>query len=338
MSADCAWCRAPRGTGSTCARCGADYVKAETIRRFGRAGIALDSRAREPRFEVMVGPDPDVIEAIPAPRPDVADSVRELRMCIVAIPLMLLICLALGASPMGHFLRRTLFAMPLHESGHAMMAWLTGHFAIPTLWRTMSFDRGILIPLLLLGVAAGAVLRGWQTRDTLLLRTGVLFALVVAAAGLLVSDDTAAMLVVFAGDAGGMVLATLMMASFFCGRNTQLYRGNLRWGFVGIGAGAYVEIVSVWLSARQDRANLPFGEIEGVGLSDALRLSTQWGWSDTALVNRHLAVAIVCFVALAVVYARGVQRAAQAARTPVASGSAPQSRAPMRTRPRTGRA
>lgn len=336
MSAQCAWCRAPRGTGPTCARCGADYVKAETIRRFGRAGIPLDSRAREPRFEVIVGQAPDVIEAIEAPRPDVADAVREWRMSIVAIPLMLLIALALGASPTGHFLRRTLFAMPLHESGHAVMAWLTGHFAIPTLWRTMSFDRGILIPLLLLGVATPIVLRGWQTRDTLLFRAGGLFVLVVAA-GLLVSDDTAAMLVVFAGDAGGMVLATLMMASFFCGRNTQLYRGNLRWGFVGIGAGAYVEIASVWLSARQDRANLPFGEIEGVGLSDALRLSTQWGWSDTALVNRHLAVAIVCVLALALLYARGVQRAAQATRTPAASGPAPGSRTSARSRPRPGR-
>jgi hypothetical protein len=122
------------------------------------------------------------------------------------------------------------------------------------------------------------------------------------------------MLIVFGGDAGGMVLGTLLMMSFFFGKKTQLYKGSLRWGFIAIGAAAYVDIASVWLSARRDRSNIPFGEIEGVGHSDALRLSTEWGWSDGALVNRHLAVALVCFLALAVVYAWGLREAWKAAR------------------------
>src|SRR6185503_896076 len=107
----------------------------------------------------------------------------------------------------------------------------------------------------------------------------------------------------------GMVLATALMATFFFGKDTQLYKGSLRWGFLAIGAAAFVDMFAVWLAARRDFAAIPFGEMEGVGLSDATRLVDDFGWTAEAMVRRYVALGVCCLVALALVYAWGVREA-----------------------------
>jgi len=52
--------------------------------------------------------------------------------------------------------------------------------------------------------------------------------------------------------------------------------------------------------------NIPFGEIEGVNLSDPTRLTDEYGWSVIQLVDRYLLLARVCFAALLVTYVWGL--------------------------------
>ena len=40
FSSNCAWCEHPKAAGPTCSNCGADYAKAEAIKRRGKADIA----------------------------------------------------------------------------------------------------------------------------------------------------------------------------------------------------------------------------------------------------------------------------------------------------------
>ena len=240
--------------------------------------------------------------------PAVDDPGLEWKYCVGALPAML----ALGVlfHLFAPFLQRTFLAMPVHELGHAITAWLCGYFAIPTPWKTLVPDeRGFVAPLVLAGGMGWMMLRAWRAQKPGLATLG-LGVLVLGALGTLgLKYKTTQMLIVFGGDGLGMVIATALMATFFFGKDTQLYRGSLRWGFLGIGAAAFVDIFSVWLAARRDYGRIPFGEQEGGPLSDATRLVDDFGWSADQLVSRYVALGACCLLALVLVYAWGVRQA-----------------------------
>lgn len=302
----CAWCSAPRAAGPKCPRCGADYAKAEQIRRQGKA-IAVppaDEVATEPAIpSVIVGLEERTVE----------DPALELRITAFAPPAML----ALGV--LFHFLlpgaQRIFFGMPVHELGHALTAWLCGFFAIPTLWKTLMWEeRGFAAPLALAGVLVYLALRAWRADKPLFVALCAA-ALVAQAIGTLgASERTAQMLVTFGGDGMGMILAAALMATFFFGKDTQLYKGWARWGLLAIGAAAFSDMSATWLRALRERNAIPFGEIEGVGLSDPMRLIEDYGWSTKVLVQRYVTVAAGSIAALAAIYAWAVLRARRYAR------------------------
>jgi heme A synthase len=76
-----------------------------------------------------------------------------------------------------------------------------------------------------------------------------------------------------------------------------------------IGAAALVDAGNTWWAARTNVDVIPFGEQEGVGLSDPSRLTEWANWSVTQLVHRYVAVLVVCLLALALVYAWGLRQA-----------------------------
>ena len=99
-----------------------------------------------------------------------------------------------------------------------------------------------------------------------------------------------------------MVLGTLLMGTVFSGEQSWFRRGALRWGLLVIGAAAFSDVAFVWWSARRDPGEIPLGQLEGAGLSDASVLVETHGWTEQTLVGRYLAVAGICFAALAVVW------------------------------------
>lgn len=124
-----------------------------------------------------------------------------------------------------------------------------------------------------------------------------------------ITDESAQALITFAGDGGAMVFGTLLMAIFFYGKETQLYRGALRWGFLVIGASAFVDTFFTWWTARTDVNAIPYGEMEGVGLSDSSRLVEWYGWTESAMVHRYVALGVLCLVVLVIVWVRNLRRA-----------------------------
>jgi len=73
---------------------------------------------------------PSVAATLPAP----SDAFRELKYRIFALPLALLVARLVAGS--GLRFAAGMLAMVLHESGHALTAWLTGRWAVPLLWVT----------------------------------------------------------------------------------------------------------------------------------------------------------------------------------------------------------
>lgn len=216
-----------------------------------------------------------------------------------AIPVAIGLALAFHASPTGHFLQRTWLSMIVHELGHAVTAWWCGFAALPGLWKTLIPEtRSVIVPLLVLAGEAALVYAGWVTRRRVLIAAGVALALAQAAGTLGTGPHHAQAAITFGGDAGAMVLGTLLMLTFFAPADSRLVTNHLRWGFLVIGAAALVDTLSTWVSGP-----IPFGEIEGVGLSDPSKLTEDYGWSTEQLVHRYQVVGIACCVVLAAAWA-----------------------------------
>ena len=121
-------------------------------------------------------------------------------------------------------------------------------------------------------------------------------------------------LIVFAGDGGALALATILMAMFYAPRESALYKSwGLRWGFLVMGALVFTHVFRSWSGSWE---NIPFGELEGVNLSDPSLLTEMYGWSVPQLVDRYIRLGRVCLVVLAALYVWGLASAYLEMRSP----------------------
>ena len=229
-------------------------------------------------------------------------ALNELKYRIFALPLALLLARFLTGT--GFDVAAAMLAMVVHESGHAITAWLTGRWAVPLLWVTMHGDhRSWFIVLVLTAAIAFGGFLAWKAQRWGWL--GAAAALLVLELGLqTLTPFQQDALVVFGGDGGAMVLGTILMAMFYAPRTSPIYKGwGLRWGLLLIGALAFMHVFRLWSGPYE---NLPFGEIEGVNLSDPSLLTIMYGWSVLQLVDRYLLLAKFCFAGLGALYIWGL--------------------------------
>ncbi len=246
---------------------------------------------------------------------DAEDDRLELRARQLAFPVVLGGMLLLTRLPMVKGLVRIFLSMWLHEFGHALSALLCARPAFPLPWFTpVAEQRSWVLGLLLAAAfAAGAYwssrLQKWGALATFVALLGVQ-----GVGSVALSLERTETVILFAGDAGGLLLGTLFMALFYSPRESRLHQGWLRWGLLVIGAGAVADISRTWWAAHRDFAELPFGENEGMAKTDPLRLVEDHGWSETQLVSRYLALVFACAFVLAVLYGWGWVKAAAALR------------------------
>jgi hypothetical protein len=230
------------------------------------------------------------------------DALKELKYRALALPIALLVARMLTGT--GFRLMAGMLAMVLHESGHAITVWLTGRWAVPTLWVTIhGEDRSWSVVLLLAATILFGGFLAWKAQ-----RWGWVC---IAGAALLVQiiflslpNFTQGALIVFDGDGGALILASILMATFYAPRESKLYKSwGLRWGLLAIGALSFMSVYRLWSGPIED---LPFGEIEGVNFSDPTLLTDKYGWSVTQLVDRYNRLAMVCFGALVAAYLWGL--------------------------------
>ena len=119
------------------------------------------------------------------------------------------------------------------------------------------------------------------------------------------------------GEGGALVLSTILMSTFYVSRQSPLFKAQgMRWGLLVMGAMSFMYSYRLWSGPWE---NIPFGEIEGVNLSDPTRLTEEYGWSTIQLVDRYLRLARFCLVALAVLYTWGLITTYLEMRSPASS-------------------
>lgn len=289
---------------------------------FSRYQAALERAALDANQATVAVPMAKAPALSPALAPDAYftvrdndfDASRELKYRVLALPLALLV----GRWMVGTGLQMPIgmLAMVLHESGHAITAWLTGRWAVPLLWVTMhGEERSWPVVLILASAIVFGGFLAWKAE-----RWGWVC---IASAALILQLTMLSMpnpgaLIVFGGDGGAMVLATILMATFYAPRESAFYENwGLRWGLLVIGAPAFMLVFRTWSGPIED---LPFGEIEGVNLSDPSLLTEMYGWSVAQLIDRYLRLATVCLVVLLALYLWGLLSAYLETRLPSPEG------------------
>lgn len=188
-------------------------------------------------------------------------------------------------------LARTFLTMWVHELGHAASAWLCGLGAFPGPWRTpVSGARLPLVSVALLTALARSVPR------------------VAGATGLSLSPRSAGVHRV-RGRRRQPRARRRPRGDLLRGPGEPAPPRGAALGFVGIAAASVVDAFHTWLRARADPGEIPLGEIEGVGLSDAGKLTSVHGWTNTELTGRYVALGVACPAGIAILYVAGVLRA-----------------------------
>ncbi len=282
-----------------CLKCGIVFSRYQAAQEAAAKKVELAAPAAQAAAVV-----PSLLPSAPPTEFSVGrnDALKELKYRALALPIALLVARMLAGT--GFRFVAGMLAMVLHESGHAITSWLTGRWAVPTLWVTMhGEDRSWSVVLMLTATIIFGGFLAWKAQHW-----GWVCA---AAAALLVQliflslpNFTQGALIVFGGDGGALILASILMATFYAPRESKLYKSwGLRWGLLAIGALSFMSVYRLWSGPIED---MPFGEIEGVNFSDPTLLTDKYGWSVTQLVDRYNRLAMVCFGALVAVYLWGL--------------------------------
>lgn len=231
--------------------------------------------------------------------PDECEPAIEWKLRAAAIPAALVIALLFFLSPLGHAVQRTFLTMIPHELGHATTGWLFGYAAIPGLWKTMIPEqRSVIVTLVLVLLLAAIAYRAWRADRLVIVTIAALLGAAVFVATTS-SRATALTAFTFGGDGGALIIGTLLVLAFFLPRARA---GGLRWGLLAIGAATYVDVAMSWYQARRDTDAIPYGVIEGVGLSDPTKLVEVHGWSEPQMIGRYVGLAGACLAAILLVW------------------------------------
>jgi hypothetical protein len=228
-------------------------------------------------------------------------------VCLIALPAMLVIAMLVQITGFLAGMQRIVFGMPVHEMGHAVTGWLCGFNSIPSLWVTVSSgERGYISSIVVLAALLMLTRYALVNKKPAWLIPAVIILLLQLYGTLIISENTADMLITVGGDAMGLILATLLMVIFYLGKDTQLYKGSLRWGFLAIGAAAFLDIFTPWYN--KDISAIGYGMTGNIH-TDSFKMINIHLWQWDSLFTLHNTIGYSCLLAVVCAYCLGMKQA-----------------------------
>ena len=214
-----------------------------------------------------------------------------------------------------------MISMWVHESGHAVAAWLTGFAAFPGPWFTpVDLERSLMVTLAIAAAVTAGAYRAWQVERWFWVAAAAAVLCLTLAGTFALHPLYAQQLIAVGGDGGCFVLGSLLMLTMYARDDHPLRQERLRWVCLAFGALAFMDARATWFGTA---GSLPLGE-DVRGLSDASVLTESYGWTLALLVGRYTQLATTCFVVLAGAWVAGLLQSL-GARPAVATSSSPSS-------------
>jgi len=275
------------GIHAECPRCGIVFAK---VRR-GREDAAL----------ALIDHSPSSVQAdVERTRVERQANRIELRARALALPCALLGAWAAVKTSPGLV---RIFTMWVHESGHAVAAWLCGYTAWPGPWVTpIGSERSFAMTATMVGLLGFGAFRAWQRERWFWVVAAAAVLMLTLCCTFLLREVQGRQVMTFGGDGGCFVLGSVLMLTMYARADHAFRTERLRWALLIFGALAFMDVYRVWSGPFE---HLPFGEDEH-GLSDPAVLTEEFGWSVLLLVDRYLKLARACFVVLVAAYAAGM--------------------------------
>jgi hypothetical protein len=196
-----------------------------------------------------------------------------------------------------------MLTMWVHESGHAVSAWICGYSAWPGPWFTpVASSRSFAFVVMLLGLIGYGGVQALKRSRWFWALASVAALGAVLTGTFALPQARAEQLITFGGDGGCFVLGSAMMLTMYARAEHPVRRDGLRWGLLVLGALAFMDVYAVWTGGF---ATIPLGENEN-GLSDPSVLTEIYGWSVPLLISRYLTLARWCGAVLAGSYIVGL--------------------------------
>lgn len=266
-------------------------------------------RRRLPRDEAVL-PPPGYSPPPPAyVPPATAESVElddyDNRWATALGPVvMAVLALLVVVSPLGFFLDG--FHVWTHEFGHATVAWLAGHRALPlplgwtnTGPRTPFVYFGILFLLVVLVVAGIRERKVWPV-----LIAAALFPLQFYLTWMQ-PEHRYDLWMGFCGVGGEFYLSAVAIALFHVRLPEKFRWGWCRYLFVFLGAGVFAQTWLRWRNIQHGGEPLPFGSMvngeEDAG-GDLNILHDDYGWGDRRIIATYHSLGNWCLLAIVVVH------------------------------------
>jgi hypothetical protein len=100
------------------------------------------------------------------------------------------------------------------------------------------------------------------------------------------------------------------MATFYARPESTMYRKQLRWALLVIGAIAFMDTYATWSGGYEKFADWLDG-IDERGPTDLALLTQLYGWGIGEMQARFLRVAHLCFLIMTAMYTAGIVQAIQ---------------------------
>ncbi len=279
-----------------------EAVATELRRRAAAASPAPSAEpaaTRAPAGPVYVPPPPDERAVLFNPL-----SFDSWVVNVGALPLIVALAWAVNASPFGVFLRG--FHVWVHEFGHATVAWLSGHRALPLPigWTNYGEERSAFVyfgVLFLLGVLAWV---GWRERKIWPVLLAVALVPLQAWLTWRLPEHRRELWLAFGGVGGEFYLSAAMLGLFFVQLPEKFRWGACRYVCAFLGASTFLNVWLLWRKIARFEETIPYGSMVN-GEEDAggdMNILREHGWRETQITHVYTALGFWCIVGVAVVW------------------------------------